>query len=74
MGRPEEAELYLRSEYDPLARYHLAKIYEAQQDWVAAREAYEYFATHWSEADPDMQPLVVDARQAAIRLRGLQRE
>lgn len=59
---------------DPLAHYHLAKIYEEREDREAAREAYEYFATHWSDADPDMQPLVADARQAAIRLRGLQRE
>jgi serine/threonine-protein kinase len=75
MGRPDEAEPYLRAMgHDPLAHYQLAKIYEEREDRDAAREAYEYFATHWSDADPEMQPLVADARQAAIRLRGLQRE
>jgi tetratricopeptide (TPR) repeat protein len=75
MGRPDEAEPYLRSlRNEPLARYRLAKIYEEREDWVAAREAYEYFATYWRDADSDMQPLVQEARQAAIRLRGLRRE
>ena len=75
MDRPDEAEPYLRAMgHDPLAHYQLAKIYEKRGDREAAAEAYEYFATHWRDADPEMQPLVADARQAAIRLQGLQRE
>ena len=33
-----------------------------------ARDAYRYFLTWWSEADPELQPLVDEARQSLTRI------
>jgi hypothetical protein len=35
-----------------------------------ALEAYEFFATAWRHADPELQPLIDEARQAITRLSG----
>jgi class 3 adenylate cyclase/tetratricopeptide (TPR) repeat protein len=75
LGRFREAERYLRSFWlDPLAAYRLAKVYEQLKDYDKARAAYELFARAWRDADPELQPMVVEARASASRLRGLTRE
>ncbi|HEY7461871.1 MAG TPA: hypothetical protein VIC59_08350, partial [Gemmatimonadota bacterium] len=69
MGRPRDAERYFASFYpDPLASFQLGKIYEELGDYAKARESYELFAIGWQDADPELQPRVVEARAAIQRL------
>jgi tetratricopeptide (TPR) repeat protein len=83
LGRFREAErVYQTFRYppdgpisiDPLAHRELGKVYEALGEYDKAREAYEYFLEYWRDADSEVQPMVEEARQAIIRLKGLQRE
>ena len=37
-------------------------------------EAYEYFVDYWQDADPELQPMVEETRQAILRLKPLQRQ
>lgn len=78
---PEKAAEYLLSlshgavlTTDPWATYQLARVQEELGLHSEARENYEYFAFAWRDADPELQPVVVEARQAATRLGGLRRE
>jgi len=50
----------------------VGKIQEELGEYDQARESYEYFVEAWKHADPELQPMVEEARQAMIRLRGLQ--
>lgn len=59
---------------DPWATFQLARIQEELGLHHEARENYTFFALAWRDADPQFQPLVRQARQSAIRLRGLQRK
>lgn len=69
LGRPSETIQYLASYWqDPLARYRLGRIHEELGEYDQAREAYEYFVEAWKHADPELQPMVEEARQAMIRL------
>jgi hypothetical protein len=34
-----------------------------------ARDAYLYFVESWANADPELQPMVEEAKQAIVRLR-----
>ncbi|MGH7570971.1 MAG: adenylate/guanylate cyclase domain-containing protein [Gemmatimonadota bacterium] len=80
LDRPAEAVPYFRAlgsdpaEMDAYAGYYLGKAYEAAGEYEKARDAYESFVEYWRDADPELQPRVEEARQAALRLRGLQRE
>jgi tetratricopeptide (TPR) repeat protein len=83
LGRLRDAERVYRSHTyygkgrlstKPLSQRQLGKIYEQLEEYDRAMEAYEYFAHYWRDADPELQPMVEEARQAAIRLRGLRRE
>jgi tetratricopeptide (TPR) repeat protein len=77
LGRPEDAEPLYRGYqfgYYPLSQYRLGQIYEQLEEYDKARESYEYFVEYWRDADPELQPLVEEARQAIIRLEGLQRD
>lgn len=83
LGRLREAErVYQTFRYpsqgpisiDPLAHRELGKVYEALGEYEKARKAYEYFVEYWRDADPEVQPMVEEARQAIVRLKGLQRE
>lgn len=58
----------------PLAQLQLGKVYEDSNQYDKALESYEYFVHHWRDADAELQPMVEEARQAVIRLKGLQRE
>jgi tetratricopeptide (TPR) repeat protein len=59
---------------EPLSQRQLGKIYEQLEEYDKARESYEYFVEYWQDADPELQPMVEEARQAIIRLKGLRRE
>jgi tetratricopeptide (TPR) repeat protein/TolB-like protein len=75
MGRFREAERYFQSFWrDPLASYYLASIYEAQERFDHARRAYELFTIGWADADPELQPMVREARGAMARLASVIRE
>jgi hypothetical protein len=74
-GRPHEAEKYLASLwFDPLAYRELGKLYVEVEEPEKAREAYEGFVTAWKDADPELRPMVIEARQALAGLTPLRRE
>ena len=54
----------------PYARYQLGGLYEQQGDSAKALANYEAFVTLWAEADPEVQHLVDEAREAVSRLGG----
>jgi hypothetical protein len=69
MGRLPDAERAFRSFYpDPLAAYHLGKVYEELGEFSKAREAYVLFVVGWQDADAELQPKVQEARAAVQRL------
>jgi class 3 adenylate cyclase/tetratricopeptide (TPR) repeat protein len=69
LDRPREAERYFRSFwYDPLARLYLARIYDGLGRADEARDAYAYFAEAWEGADPELRPMLDEARRATARL------
>jgi hypothetical protein len=71
LGRFDEAERAFRSVWnEPLAHLYLGRIYERTDRPAEALEAYEFFATAWRHADPELQPLIDEARQAITRLSG----
>ena len=81
LGRFQDAERVYRSYDDtmggptnPMIQRELGKIYEQLEEYDKARESYEYFVHYWRDADPELQPMVEEARQAIIRLKGLRRE
>ncbi|UCF20751.1 MAG: hypothetical protein JSU87_04900 [Gemmatimonadota bacterium] len=71
LNRPAEAIPYfIAGRSDPVSHLYLARAYEAAGRYPEAREAYRYFLTWWSEADPALQPLVDEARQGLTRIAG----
>jgi DNA-binding SARP family transcriptional activator/TolB-like protein len=75
LRQPNDAQRYFASFWqDPLAAYRLGRIYEQVEAWDKAGESYEYFLEAWKDPDPELQPMVEEARQAIIRLTGLRRE
>jgi hypothetical protein len=71
LGRLDQAERafrWLRQWDGPPAHLHLARILERTGRPAEAREAYEFFAYAWRKADPGLQPVVDEARQAVARL------
>jgi tetratricopeptide (TPR) repeat protein len=75
LGKPKDALRYFRSfRRQPWAGLFTGQAYEELKQWEEARQAYEEFAFYWADADPEFQPLVEEARQAIIRLKGLRRE
>ncbi len=84
LGRLQDAERVYRSFGDgsaparlstePLAQRELGKIYEQLEEYDKAVESYEYFVHYWQDADPELQPMVEEARRAIIRLKSLRRE
>ncbi len=70
LDRPAEAKRYLESVRGDRAmvHYHLGRVSERLGDLDDAREAFETFVIAFEEADPELQPLVEEARQALARL------
>jgi tetratricopeptide (TPR) repeat protein len=52
----------------PLGYLHLGRIYERTGRPAEAMAAYDAFASAWQRADPELQPLVGEAREAMARL------
>lgn len=48
---------------EPLAQQRLGRIYEALGRPDDAASAYAYFLEDWENAEPEMEPLVDDARR-----------
>lgn len=71
-GNWTKAEPYFRSfnrwSPQPLGSYYLGQIYERTNRPAQAREMFAFFAAQWANADPELQPLVQDARARLIRL------
>jgi tetratricopeptide (TPR) repeat protein len=53
-----------------LARRRLAQLYDERQEYTKAYEMYAAFAHQWRDADPELQPLV---RNARARMSALER-
>ncbi len=77
LGRTKEAIRWLESfwgySYVTLAYYELGKAYEQLDEPEKAVAAYAEFVEAWAQADPELQPVVDDARarmEAIIRERG----
>lgn len=71
LDRPREALRYFQAiRWNPLATYHMGRAYEKLGAVDDAREAYSFFVSHWGDADPELQPLVQRAREAAMSLGG----
>ena len=67
-GNWKDAERYFASLWPfTHAHYRRAQALEQLGRHEEAREEYELFADTWKDADPELQPLVADARQAAKR-------
>lgn len=74
-GRPEEAIPYLSARrYSPLNDLYVARAYEMMEEYDQAHEAYGSIVEYWSDADPELQPLVEQGRQGLIRTGGVRRE
>nr|MBA2565824.1 tetratricopeptide repeat protein [Gemmatimonadota bacterium] len=74
-GRAREAARYFESFWnDPVAAYSLGQAYEQLGEYAKARKAYEFLATAWKDADPELQPRAAAARAAAQRLTSVTRE
>jgi TolB-like protein len=74
MGRPEDAIRYgLVFGPRPWMGVPLGKLYEQIGDRDRALEAYGWVTLEWEDADPLLQPMITEARQAIARLQGLQR-
>jgi tetratricopeptide (TPR) repeat protein len=74
LDRLPEAEVYFKSvAEDPYlpsihAWYRLGSLYEKVGRYQEAREAYDTFTIGWQDADPELQPMVEEARAAVKRL------
>jgi tetratricopeptide (TPR) repeat protein len=74
LGRLDQAERAFRAlrQWDgapgPPAYLQLGRILERTGRRAEAREAYEFFAYAWRNADPELQPMVDEARRAVARL------
>jgi len=57
--------------YSVAAAYHrLGELYEARGDRAKAIDSYAHFVELWKDADPELEPIVRDARARMARLAG----
>lgn len=73
LGRLDQAERVFRSLWywdGPPAQLYLGRIYEQQGRTAEALEAYRFVLEAWRNADPELEPLIDEARRAVTRLSG----
>jgi tetratricopeptide (TPR) repeat protein len=73
LGRLDQAERAFRALWywdGPPAQLYLGRIYERTGRPAEALEAYESVLHAWRNADPELKPLVDEARQGVTRLSG----
>jgi serine/threonine-protein kinase len=71
LGNHQEAVRYYRAEWTHvLVRLKLARAYALLGELEKARDAYTYFVEAWADADPELQPMVEEAKREIVRLRG----
>ncbi len=69
LNRLDTAELAFQSLWNvPLAHLQLARLYERTGRLAEAQSEFEFFASAWRNADPELQPMVQEARASAQRL------
>ncbi len=69
LGRLDDAErAFLRLWDEPTAHLYLGRIYERTGRTAEALEAYEFVLYAWRNADPELEPLIDEARRAVTRL------
>lgn len=71
LGKTDQAERAFRALWEQdgtPAQLQLARILERNGKSAEAREAYQFVVDAWREADPELRPLVEEARQAVTRL------
>jgi tetratricopeptide (TPR) repeat protein len=56
--------------YRPLVYKRLGELYEMKGDVARAAANYRQFIALWKDADPDLQPIVADARRRLVKLSG----
>jgi len=56
--------------FRPLAYKRLGELYENKGDTTRAATNYRQFVSLWKDADPDLQPVVSDARRRLAKLGG----
>jgi eukaryotic-like serine/threonine-protein kinase len=66
MFRANQLDLYFR----PLVYKRLGELYEDAGDPARAAANYRQFIALWKDADPDLQPVVADARRRLAKLSG----
>ncbi len=76
-GDAHRAERYLEStDWNPFftpAFLYLGKAHEALGNLDQARLDYERFVRYWQDCDPELRPLLEQARQALARLEGVKK-
>jgi len=71
LGRLDQAEHAFRAlwrQEEAPANLQLARILDRTGRLAEAREAYQFVAYAWRNADPELQPMVEEARRAVARL------
>ncbi|MGH7696736.1 MAG: hypothetical protein ACRENH_17235 [Gemmatimonadaceae bacterium] len=51
----------------------LGELYESKRDYAKAAENYQRFIALWAKAEPELQPIVEDARQRLRRMANVER-
>ncbi|HET9582240.1 MAG TPA: protein kinase [Gemmatimonadota bacterium] len=71
LGRLDQAERVFRSLWywdGPPAQLYLGRIYERKGRTAEALEAHRFVLEAWRNADPELEPLIDEARRAVTRL------
>jgi tetratricopeptide (TPR) repeat protein len=68
IAAPAFRRIVLDARHLPRTYKRLGELYESRGNRAAARDYYGRFVDLWKNADPDLQPLVSDARAALKRL------
>ncbi|HJU75095.1 MAG TPA: tetratricopeptide repeat protein, partial [Gemmatimonadaceae bacterium] len=59
--------------FTPLSYRRLGALYESKKDYAKAATNYQKFVTLWANAEPDVQPLVEEARLRLRRMANVER-